>query len=147
VYYTSGTTAEPKGARHGDRGLRAGSIGMSERLHLAEDDRFAFVFPITHIAGGVYLYAAMAYGLTFVLSEAFNPATTLDLLRREEVTQAGAGTFFHQVYLAAQKALPEGERLFRRSARSPAAGRPSRPSCTTTSRRPSGAQAWCRATA
>ena len=127
VYYTSGTTAEPKGARHGDRGLRAGSIGMSERLHLAEDDRFAFVFPITHIAGGVYLYAAMAYGLTFVLSEAFNPATTLDLLRREEVTQAGAGTFFHQVYLAAQKALPEGERLFPKVRTFPGGGAPKPP--------------------
>ena len=70
---------------------------------------FAFVFPITHIAGGVYLYSAMAYGMTFVLAEAFDPATTIDLLRREGVTQAGAGTFFHQVYLAAQQALPDGE--------------------------------------
>ena len=81
---------------------------MSERLGLAEDDRFAFVFPITHVAGGVYIYAALAYGLTFVLDQAFDPATTIDLLRREEITQAGAGTFFHQTYLAAQRALPDG---------------------------------------
>jgi acyl-CoA synthetase (AMP-forming)/AMP-acid ligase II len=127
VYYTSGTTAEPKGARHGDRALRAASIGMSERLHLAADDRFAFVFPITHIAGGVYLYAAMAYGMTFVLSEAFDPATTLDLLRREEITQAGAGTFFHQVYLAAQNKLPQGERLFPHVRTFPGGGAPKPP--------------------
>jgi acyl-CoA synthetase (AMP-forming)/AMP-acid ligase II len=112
LYYTSGTTADPKGARHGDRSLRAASLGMSERLHLAADDRFAFVFPITHVAGGVYVYAAMAYGMTFVLDEAFDPRTTLGLLRREDITQAGAGTFFHQLYLAAQRGLPEGERLF-----------------------------------
>jgi cyclohexanecarboxylate-CoA ligase len=127
VYYTSGTTAEPKGARHGDRALRTASIGMSERLHLAEDDRFAFVFPITHIAGGVYLYAAMAYGLTFVLSEAFDPGTTLDLLRRERITQAGAGTFFHQVYLAAQQALPPGEQLFPHVRTFPGGGAPKPP--------------------
>jgi cyclohexanecarboxylate-CoA ligase len=112
LYYTSGTTADPKGARHTDRTLRAASLGMSERLHLAEDDRFALVFPFTHIAGGLYVYAAMAYGLTFVLDEAFDPRTTIDLLRRERITQAGAGTAFHQVYLAAQRALPEGEQLF-----------------------------------
>jgi acyl-CoA synthetase (AMP-forming)/AMP-acid ligase II len=128
IYYTSGTTAEPKGARHGDRSLRAASVGMSERLGLAEDDRFAFVFPITHVAGGVYTYAALAYGLTFVLDQAFDPSTTIDLLRREEITQAGAGTFFHQTYLAAQRALPEGEKLFPRVRTFPGGGAPKPPS-------------------
>jgi cyclohexanecarboxylate-CoA ligase len=128
IYYTSGTTAEPKGARHGDRTLRTASLGMSERLGLAEDDRFAFVFPITHVAGGVYAYAALAYGLTFVLDQAFDPATTIDLLRREGITQAGAGTFFHQTYLAAQQALPEGERLFPHVRTFPGGGAPKPPS-------------------
>ncbi|HEX6418723.1 MAG TPA: AMP-binding protein, partial [Acidimicrobiales bacterium] len=128
LYYTSGTTAEPKGARHGDRSLRAASVGMSERLGLAEDDRFAFVFPITHIAGGVYIYAAVAYGLTFVLDEAFDPATTIDLLRREGITQGGAGTFFHQVYLKAQQELPAGEKLFPRIRTFPGGGAPKPPS-------------------
>jgi cyclohexanecarboxylate-CoA ligase len=128
VYYTSGTTAEPKGARHGDRSLRTASIGMSERLGLAEDDRFAFVFPITHVAGGVYIYAALAYGLTFVLDQAFDPATTIDLLRREQITQGGAGTFFHQTYLAAQRALPAGEKLFPGVRTFPGGGAPKPPS-------------------
>lgn len=128
VYHTSGTTAEPKGARHGDRTLRGASLGMSERLGLAEDDRFAFVFPITHVAGGVYIYAAMAYGLTFILDEAFDPSSTIDLLRREKVTQAGAGTYFHQVYLRAQQALPEGEQLFAHVRTFPGGGAPKPPS-------------------
>jgi acyl-CoA synthetase (AMP-forming)/AMP-acid ligase II len=128
LYYTSGTTADPKGARHGDRALASASVGMSERLGLAEDDRFAFVFPITHIAGGVYIYAAAAYGLTFVLDEAFNPATTLDLLRREQITQGGAGTFFHQIYLKAQQELPEGEKLFPHVRTFPGGGAPKPPS-------------------
>jgi cyclohexanecarboxylate-CoA ligase len=128
IYYTSGTTAEPKGARHGDRSLRAASIGMSERLGLAEDDRFALVFPFTHIAGGVYIYAAVAYGLTFVLDEAFDPATTIDLLRRERITQGGAGTFFHQTYLKAQQALPAGEKLFPEVRTFPGGGAPKPPS-------------------
>jgi acyl-CoA synthetase (AMP-forming)/AMP-acid ligase II len=101
---------------------------MSERLGLADDDRFAFVFPITHIAGGVYIYAALAYGLTFVLDAAFDPATTIDLLRRENITQGGAGTFFHQVYLKAQQELPEGEKLFPHIRTFPGGGAPKPPS-------------------
>src|SRR5215831_9251349 len=128
LYYTSGTTAEPKGARHGDRSLRAASVGMAERLGLAEDDRFAFVFPITHVAGGVYIYAAVANGMTFVLDEAFDPTTTIDLLRRERITQGGAGTFFHQTYLKAQQALPAGERLFPAIRTFPGGGAPKPPS-------------------
>ncbi len=128
IYYTSGTTAEPKGARHGDRSLRGASVGMSERLRLAGDDRFALVFPFTHVAGGVYMYAAVAYGLTFVLDEAFDPSTTIELLRREQITQGGAGTFFHQVYLKAQQALPAGERLFPHVRTFPGGGAPKPPS-------------------
>jgi len=128
LYYTSGTTAEPKGARHGDRSLRAASVGMSERLGLAEDDRFALVFPFTHVAGGVYIYAAVAYGLTFVLDEAFDPTATIDLLRRERITQGGAGTFFHQTYLKAQQALPAGEQLFPGIRTFPGGGAPKPPS-------------------
>ena len=101
---------------------------MSERLGRADDDRFAFVFPITHIAGGVYIYAALAYGLTFVLDAAFNPATTIDLLRRENITPAGAGTYFHQVYLKAQEDLPEGEKLFPHVRTFPGGGAPKPPS-------------------
>ena len=128
IYYTSGTTAEPKGARHGDRSLRAAALGMAQRLHLADDDRFALVFPFTHVAGGLYMYAAMAYGFALLLDEAFDPETTPALLRRERVTQGGAGTFFHQVYLQAQRGLPEGERLFPHVRTFPGGGAPKPPS-------------------
>ena len=127
LYYTSGTTASPKGARHTDLALRAASVGMSERLGLREDDRFALVFPFTHIAGSLYVYASMAYGLTFILDEAFDPNTTIDLLRRENVTRAGAGTFFHQVYLKAQQDLPAGEKLFPHVRSFPGGGAPKPP--------------------
>jgi cyclohexanecarboxylate-CoA ligase len=127
LYYTSGTTASPKGARHTDLALRTASVGMSERLHLGPDDRFALVFPFTHIAGALYVYAGLAYGFTFVMDAAFNPATTIDLLRRENITQAGAGTFFHQVYLKAQQDLPEGEKLFPNVKTFPGGGAPKPP--------------------
>ncbi len=147
LYYTSGTTADPKGARHADRSLMSASVGMSERLGLADDDRFALVFPFTHIAGGVYIYAAVAYGLTFVLDEAFDPATTLTLLRREDITQGGAGTLLPpDVPRRPSRTCRRARSCSPASAPSPAAAPRSRPACTTSSRRRS-ASAWCRATA
>lgn len=127
LYYTSGTTADPKGAKHTDAAIRTASVGMSDRLRLQGDDRFALVFPLTHVAGGVYVYAAMAYGVLFIVDEAFDPSTTIDLLRRENVTQAGAGTFFHQTYLAAAQELAEGEKLFPHIRAFPGGGAPKPP--------------------
>lgn len=127
VFYTSGTTSEPKGATHTDDALRAAGVGMSEALGLGDDDRFAFVFPVTHIAGGVYLWASLAFGTSFILDPSFNPATTIPLLRDEGVTQAGAGTVFHQMYLAAQRDLPDGERLFPDVRTFPGGGAPKPP--------------------
>ena len=51
-YYTSGTTAEPKGARHGDRSLRPG-LGRHVRAAAAWPTTTGspWWFPFTHIAG------------------------------------------------------------------------------------------------
>jgi cyclohexanecarboxylate-CoA ligase len=127
LYYTSGTTAQPKGARHTDLAVSAAAIGMAEALAASEDDRFALVFPFTHIAGAVYVYTALASGLTFIVDEAFDPSTTIDLLRREKVTLGGAGTFFHQVYLKSQQDLPSGEKLFPQVRAFPGGGAPKPP--------------------
>src|SRR5262249_16251942 len=51
IFYTSGTTADPKGALHSDETLAAGSRGVVERFELGPDDRFPMVFPFTHIGG------------------------------------------------------------------------------------------------
>src|SRR5262249_15125296 len=38
VFYTSGTTAAPKGAQHTDRSALAGAIGYAEKTHVVADD-------------------------------------------------------------------------------------------------------------
>ncbi len=127
IYYTSGTTADPKGATHTDCSHRAAGIGMSEGLGLQADDRFAFVFPITHIAGGVYLYSALAYGTTFIFDAAVDPESTVELLAEHGVTQAGAGTAFHQMYLAAQRSRDGDEPIFPEIRTFPGGGAPKPP--------------------
>ncbi|MGK2930427.1 MAG: class I adenylate-forming enzyme family protein [Acidimicrobiales bacterium] len=111
-YYTSGTTADPKGAQHTDMTIDAAARGMCEALEVTEDDRVGCVFPFTHIAGAVYVFSAMRYGCTMIVVEAFDPQTTPPLLAANGVTLAGAGTPFHMAYLAYQRAHPESAPLF-----------------------------------
>jgi cyclohexanecarboxylate-CoA ligase len=111
VFYTSGTTAAPKGARHCDATLSACARGMVDRYGVTQSDRIAFVFQITHIGGISWIYAALMSGCALLLVEKFNREATW-FLRRSGVTLAGAGLPFLHEYLAAQRTLPEGERLF-----------------------------------
>ena len=104
LFYTSGTTADPKGARHTDASIAAVSRGMSDRLGLTATDRSALVFPFTHIGGITWLFSALQTGCTLILMEAFHPTLTPEVLSRENVTLAGSGTPFHMAYLAAQRA-------------------------------------------
>ena len=107
-FYTSGTTADPKGAQHTDATIMASASAMAERLKMSSADVHGFVFPFTHIGGAGLLMAALIAGLTHVIVEAFDPATVVDLFDREQATLAGAGTVFHQAYLAeARKRKPE----------------------------------------
>ncbi len=103
LFYTSGTTADPKGAQHTDGTIAAVSYGMSERLALVEDDRNALIFPFTHIGGITWLFSSLQSGCSNILMESFLPDETPAVLSREHVTLAGSGTIFHQTYLAAQK--------------------------------------------
>ena len=107
VFYTSGTTADPKGARHTDHTVKASAIGMIEALEIKSDDRSAMVFPFTHIGGIGWLFTMAITGCEGVFVEAFVPDTTIPVLQRERITLAGAGTPFHMAYLAAQRKQPD----------------------------------------
>ena len=111
-FYTSGTTADPKGAQHTDRTILASALAMNSRLEVTDADRNAVVFPFTHIGGIGWLFSAVVVGFPTVYIERFDPARTIALIQQHGVTMAGAGTPFHMAYLAAQRALPAGERLF-----------------------------------
>jgi len=104
ILYTSGTTSEPKGVQHTDASLWEAARAMSRCLSLASDDRVAFVFPVTHVGGINWIQAALATGCTLVVIERFADPDTIPTLAREGVTQATAGTVFHEAYLAAQRA-------------------------------------------
>jgi acyl-CoA synthetase (AMP-forming)/AMP-acid ligase II len=48
----------------------------------------------------------LRYGTTLILESAFDPERTTELLRREQVTLAGSGTVFTQIFLEQQRRGP-----------------------------------------
>jgi cyclohexanecarboxylate-CoA ligase len=104
LFYTSGTTADPKGALHTDQTLISAAAGMADVVALQPDDRVALVFPLTHIGGVGWLLAGLLAGCAQLVVPVFDPATSIDFLSRLGVTQATAGTAFHQAYLERQRA-------------------------------------------
>jgi acyl-CoA synthetase (AMP-forming)/AMP-acid ligase II len=126
LFYTSGTTADPKGARHTDASLMAAFAGMARCLALSPGDRHALVFPFTHVGGIGWLLAGLMAGAAQIAVSAFDPPRTIPLLARHGVTLAGAGTVFHQAYLAAQREQPHAP-IFPRVRAFPGGGAPKPP--------------------
>jgi acyl-CoA synthetase (AMP-forming)/AMP-acid ligase II len=107
LFYTSGTTADPKGAQHTDASLWPAAKGMCLGLQIDSDDRVAFVFPLTHIGGINWLQASLATGCSLILIENFAAPETMSILRQTEMTLATAGTVFHEAYLKAHRESAE----------------------------------------
>lgn len=103
VFYTSGTTGEPKGVRHTDATIAAAARAMAQRLELIARDRNSLVFPVTHVGGMVWMFASLMSGCANILTESFDPQRTVEVLSREGVTLAGSGTYFHQCYIEQQR--------------------------------------------
>ncbi len=126
LFYTSGTTADPKGAPHTDLTVAASALAMAECLDIREDDVSALVFPFTHIGGIGWLIASLLTGCTLLTTEAFDAQATPAFLAANGVTLAGSGTPFHLAYLAAQRARGDGP-LFPRVRAYPGGGAPKPP--------------------
>jgi long-chain acyl-CoA synthetase len=89
IQYTSGTTADPRGAMLGHDNLVANMDQMDEvpALRMVEDDVVLLVLPVFHIyALNVILGMALRAGACSVLVERFDPAQSLDLVEQEGAT-------------------------------------------------------------
>jgi len=113
IYFTSGATGVPKGARHTDStllspGLAYAGIGELGR----QPGEFGSIsFPVAHVGGIEYLITAMASGMPLLLLEAFVPARAVELYNRHEVTAIGGTPTVYTALLTEAAGLPEGQRL------------------------------------
>lgn len=106
IYYTSGSTADPKGVRHTDRTLIAGGWGLALALDMSSSDVGSIAFPFAHIAGPDYLVAMLSIGFPAVLVEAFSVPEVLPLFVKHHVTLVGGSTAFYVAFLAEQRKQP-----------------------------------------
>jgi len=106
IFYTSGTTGDPKGARHTDSSIMASAAGFCEAVGVRPDDRYGVAFPFTHIGGLNNLCAALQVGFALVVMEAFDVTAAVDLFRRHRVTMVGGGPVFYGAFLEEQRREP-----------------------------------------
>ncbi|WP_030686169.1 class I adenylate-forming enzyme family protein [Streptomyces sp. NRRL B-1347] len=106
IYWTSGTTSDPKGVLHTDRSLIAGGACLGHALKLTPADVGSMAFPFAHIAGPDYTVMLLLYGFPAVMFERFALPDALDGYRRHGVTVAGGSTAFYSMFLAEQRKDP-----------------------------------------
>jgi acyl-CoA synthetase (AMP-forming)/AMP-acid ligase II len=103
IYYSSGTTAAPKGARHTDASVIAASNGIVGHLRIGSGDVHPIAWPFAHIGGVGMLAAVLRSGGRHVLFDVFDAATTPERMAAHGPTILGSATPFFLAYLATQR--------------------------------------------
>jgi acyl-CoA synthetase (AMP-forming)/AMP-acid ligase II len=108
IYYSSGSTADPKGALHSDRSAMHSAAGMMVGYEVDSDDVLTIPFPYTHIGGMALTVSCLHSGCRLVMFETFDAAASPLLMRDKGATLTGTAVPFYNAYLGVQKS--EGER-------------------------------------
>ena len=89
ILYSSGSTADPKGAIHSHGAVIRHSFNLFSRRDLKPEDRVWSPMPFFWVGGLVFaLMGNLHAGATTLCEEVFDPETTLRFLERERVTVA-----------------------------------------------------------
>jgi len=103
IYFSSGTTAAPKGVRHNDIAAIASGASLSERLGFGPNDVYPIAWPFTHIGGIAMLVTSLNTGVRLVLFDVFDPATTADRMATHGPTMLGSAVPFFRAFLDAER--------------------------------------------
>jgi acyl-CoA synthetase (AMP-forming)/AMP-acid ligase II len=103
LYFSSGTTADPKGARHSDATIIAASNAVTGLQGMRDGDVYPIVFPITHIGGIAMLAAVLRAGGRLVMVDTWDPATTPERIAAHQPTILGSAQPIFRAYLDAQR--------------------------------------------
>jgi cyclohexanecarboxylate-CoA ligase len=102
IYFSSGTTAEPKGVRHSDATLIASSHGMTDLMGFGAADVYPIAWPLPHIGGATMLATSLRIGTELVLFDVFDPVSTPVEMAAFGPTILGTAQPFFRAYLDAQ---------------------------------------------
>jgi len=95
LLYSSGSTADPKGAVHGHGSVLRHSRALARLRGVRADDRSWSPMPFFWVGGLVFsLFGCMHAGACLLVEDLFEPGRTLDLLERERATAAAGWPHF-----------------------------------------------------
>jgi cyclohexanecarboxylate-CoA ligase len=116
LFYTSGTTAAPKGVLHTHSTIGALIRSHQRLFRPSSDDCTLLQFPFTHI-GGILLFlgSQLATGSSVIFFDRFDPTTAIDAIARYGVTGAGGPPAILRGLLGAPNLTPERVRTLRTS--------------------------------
>lgn len=102
IIYTSGSTADPKGAMHSHDTLGAELASLVDAHGLGPADRVLMPSPLTHVSGVVHgILAPALLGTSVVLLDRWEPDAALQAIARHRVTyMIGAPTFLQDLLAA-----------------------------------------------
>ena len=86
LYYTSGTTGQPKGVVLTHKNNYAHTLGTIKELDLNENDNWLHVSPMFHLADAWAVWAITKAGGFHIIVPEFNPDIVLKILETEKVT-------------------------------------------------------------
>jgi fatty-acyl-CoA synthase len=110
VFYTSGTTSQPKGVLHDHRSTVTHPIAMVEWLGVSAADVALGVIPVCGVAGFDFAWSTLLTGGTLVLQPSFDAETAARAVEAESVTYLAAVGEMYEAMLATDYDLTSLER-------------------------------------
>ncbi|MCU1613768.1 MAG: p-hydroxycinnamoyl-CoA synthetase, partial [Frankiales bacterium] len=86
IYYTSGTTGQPKGAVVSHDNVRYATLNWLVDLGFWQNDRFLLNLPLCFTGAMAIVAPALHGGITVELERAFDAGRTLELIERDRIT-------------------------------------------------------------
>jgi cyclohexanecarboxylate-CoA ligase len=116
IFYTSGTTADPKGVLHTPSTLGAVTRFQHMLFPPQPHDVNLLQFPLTHIGGLImFVLSPIVAGTTVVYMDGYDPALAVDLVERHGVINVGGPPAILQGMFAAPNFSTEKMRTVRMS--------------------------------
>jgi fatty-acyl-CoA synthase len=107
IFYTSGTTGDPKGCVHDSRAVLNHSYNIGTHLGIDDTDTGLGAIPFCGAFGYNVWLSCLSHGVTLVVQSHFDPETAVDLIDRHEVTYFSATAQMYLRMIDVEDATPE----------------------------------------